>query len=861
MLSPIIDKHVYDGTTIVRITCISAGTTVIVRSNRDRHEPPIAQQSVGGELIIDMGRNLREGEVLTAVARIGSEQSSPSEEVTVLHTPEPMPFPLTETTLYIGGIGIGAWGVLPGSMVKVISAVEELGNAMASRGYITMGLRPLTGSDAVQLQSYLGRHTSGKTPAINPVMPHGTGPYAEKLPPPTVKRPNACQQVVGLNGTLPGVRIQVFVRGKNESDPGSIAFDMFAPWLSPNCKLGQVLQEGDLVRARQMFESLSLKSEIGPGAFANKPNPPNAPEIVAYVWEGDRRVVLSRLLDSAQIEIAVNGSSLGIVDFTEEFDVGIPLVAGQSVKARQRLCGIWSDWCEVNVHPRPATLRAPVIEEPLYGCANIVRIAEKVQGALVEVYVDDVYAGESKSLHVSVIPHLVPRQSVTAIQRCGDVVSARSQPVIVQDVRDAPPAPVLEMADPRFVEVSHLIPGAHVNVLWGTFIIASIEATQEKETIWLPIEPWPGEDICAIQSVCMKPGPKSNAATVVGRIHLRRVKSDGSLDTWESYVRIHDKLQFTATTQWPVKADTKVRIIPSDPAVVKVVGAIEAIIPAGKTDATFQLEAVSTGVACLELQADHYKQVLTTWDFELDNRFWVLVQGVIALNPSSKILESEETFNLTVTADPRPPDGEVCLTGWEGTKVIVILAGQISYTVALPGQKNDQNYNFKYDVWGTRDRPWPPPPGWQDDLIADRSGTLWPRYVAGECTVIVEPAPAPPPKRTLPPPLSTFQVTLVWDKCTNYKMDMDSDKAHLKGTLHSIKNLTLHTLHIFRPSGFNVPTGEPIFNVTVPPNDTSSNLSIQSQDILNLWGATITDLDCNDMLPSDVSFTINVTLA
>ncbi len=193
MLSPIIDKHVYEGAHIVRVTCIEAGATVTLRSSGN--ELPKGQ-ALGGELIIDVGRPLEKDEELTAVAQVGPQSSNPSAPVKVLPAPQPLPFPLTETTLYIGGTGIGAWGALPGSTVQVVSGAEELGERLATNGQPIIGFgRPLTGADAVQLQARLGQQMSPLTKAITPVQPQGSGPYAEKLPPPDVKpKLYACQR-------------------------------------------------------------------------------------------------------------------------------------------------------------------------------------------------------------------------------------------------------------------------------------------------------------------------------------------------------------------------------------------------------------------------------------------------------------------------------------------------------------------------------------------------------------------------------------------------------------------------------------------------------------------------------------------
>ena len=65
MLSPIIDKHVFEGNDFVFVTCVEAETTITVYSGAAELGKSVAKSS---ETIVPLGRSLQKDETLTAVA-------------------------------------------------------------------------------------------------------------------------------------------------------------------------------------------------------------------------------------------------------------------------------------------------------------------------------------------------------------------------------------------------------------------------------------------------------------------------------------------------------------------------------------------------------------------------------------------------------------------------------------------------------------------------------------------------------------------------------------------------------------------------------------------------------------------------
>jgi len=99
-----------------------------------------------------------------------------------------------------------------------------------------------------------------------------------------------------------------------------------------------------------------------------------------------------------------------------------------------------------------------------------------------------------------------------------------------------------------------------------------------------------------------------------------------------------------------------------------------------------------------------------------------------------------------------------------------------------------------------------------------------------------------------------LQINLDKDICANYTKA--GQKAVSKGVLKKIENLTKYNLKVFRYVG-NAPLGEPPFKDCYLMPYEVKNLSLNSKDIANGWGASITDNNVTcDNAPSYVSFKI-----
>lgn len=775
MLSPIIREPVFEYAEHVLVSSIEAGSEITVSSG---------QQAIGvsnatsGSAIVKLDRPLQRGETLTAIAKKGGQRSKKSVPVTVQQLLTPLPAPICLATLYAESNCIDTWGMVPGSKVTIVSGNDLLGEATAVTGGALVGLtRPLTTADSVSLFADMGGQQSAKTAGITPIMPMGSGAYAEKLPAPSVQAPLlACQRIAGVQGLLPGGRFWVYADNRT-------LFDHCSPRPGISALLADELRENQLVTAQQAFEAINLKSDLSDAVRVGPAQNLPAPGILEPVYEGERSLVVLYLLNSVKVEIAVDGNTVGSADYADdaEFVLGYELIAGQEVKARQGLCGFWSPWSqEIVVQARPRRPAPPKVKEPLYACANHVPIRDRLEGALVRVFADGILIGKAKLSLVGVV-HLIAGQNITATQTVGKLESQPSSPVIVKGVPEGLPIPkwhgdevwwaksklnVLAMdACASHITVENVLPGAQVNVLWHQLLVGHVEAADTTAIVPLTVKLQPGVQVHLNQSLCAQKSNDSTIATAFGMLAISAQKVTGnSLGPTSSYALVGDKMHVPVVTKCPVWADLKVKLTSTDENVAKAVGSNEIIIAKAKAEGEFIVHAVGPGTAYLSASADDYDFVAETWEIDKAADLWVPVMGTIKIDPVDTTVKVGESFNLSITISPVPADRKVNLAVYgSGTppftypKQITIPSGTNTGTATITGTATGL-------AWVTVSR--------QDYTDADNPGGQPP-----SCRIKVVPA------TTTPPPTST---TKTYKLMLQWKAPYPTGKMYVLGQLYPI---------------------------------------------------------------------------
>lgn len=801
-----------------------------------------------GSIVVKLNSPCSEGEKIMAIAIKNSIKSNPSEQIIVQKLP-PISCPLMESVIYEGSICIHAWGLIPGSTVRAWNNSELLGRGIAYDSFIRLPLmRPLKSNDAIQLEAEMCGNKSSKTSSIEPVLPFGSGPYAENLPPPIVKgQLFACERVVGVKGLLPGANIKIFA-------DNDIIYDQCTPTIDSSFLLGSELVENQLITAKQAFESLGLESVLSNSVRVGSRKKISPPIIHEPVYECQRNITISNLKKSVKVEISVDDNSIGLADYAgyEEFDLGYQLKPTQKIKARQGLCGVWSPWSnEVIVESSNNRIEPPKIKEPLYPCANSVTIETKLEGSRVKVYADGILIGTNKTYQVSIFPHLLAKQKITATQTLGCSNSSSSPPVIVKDLPEYLPAveirdgccsdTFIDACRPMLSIFKHLL-GSRVNVFWNNLLIASGEASDPNDFFRLPIsiQPWPGTKLYAIQQLCNLKSKDSDAVTATGKIAVTDLT--GYSWPYGRFARPNDILKVEISSQCPVLEDLKVVISSSDNTIFKVLGSNESYVSTGKTKTNFKLEAISPGMAQIKLQANNYEQDAGT---SLTGGFWCApppfgiglqqfeVYGSIITDPHEIKVEEEESFDLKITIDPVPADRKINISTKSNhlsvpTQVTIPIGSKtgIVKVKALKAGTDRIYTNRKYYR------------GW--DNVLDLT----------TCFVTVDPK-IEPNQPTSP----TIQINLPQESVNFLNYIQTSQNLIQVAKITRIKNLVNHILKIFRYVG-NAPVGEPPLDVILQPNEEIIT-NIQSKDFANGWGAYIKDANLQpENAPDHVSILI-----
>lgn len=770
MLSPIIKEPIFEHTEHVIVYSIEKETQVTIWSGERKRGNKIGMSfSTGGSTVIKLDRQLKINEELVAVAEKESLYSE-STHVNVQKLPDNLPTPNCLSVLYAGSNCISTWGMVPGSKVSVISSNDLLGNETAITGESLVYLnRPLTTADYVSLFSTIGRQKSIKTTAINPVMPLGSGVYAEKLPSPSVVSPLfACQRIAGVEGLLPGSRFSIY------ADKITL-FNHCSPRPSILALLAAELKEKQLVAAQQTFDIFNLKSDISDPISVGPIRDLPMPDILEPVYEGERSIFVLYLLNSVNVEIAVDGNTIGSADYADESEFGleVELIAGQKIKVRQGLCRNWSSWCkEIIVRKIEHQPEAPKVKEPLYACANYVQIENHIERALLKIFADGTLIGKCKFPVVRVNPHLLADQHITATQTIGKLESQHSQPVIVKNVPDLPKTEIIPSHCPDgffynclpHITVKNLIPGAHVNVFWNKLLIASGEAIETFIKLPLLIQPWPGAKMHSIQKMCDHISKDSDIITAIGKLSISSINGKSS---YLFFADPYEKLDLNIMSQCPVREDVKVTISSSDTSVVTVSGSAESLIPMGKTKTKFMLQSMMPGVAKITLSADNYGQTdeggLNNGDFWFDSSFVpyeLEVVGTIMLEPSIAIdVKEGDSFDLKVTIEPVPADRKVKVRTNNSHVVsvpneVIIPTGSKSATVKGKALNPGNAYVYcekehYLNAWGKD----------------------------SECAVTVHPAPKPPK-----PKIITYQQLLKW------QAPFPGGKMYVQGQVYPVPN-------------------------------------------------------------------------
>lgn len=661
ILKPIIIEPIFECAKSIKVCSVEKGYKVSLWSDKDPRNKILEKEVDSDILILDLaGRNLIAGEKLKVIVESKRRGRVSSDYTEVYKIPNPLPTPLYTDPLYIGAECIYIWNVIPFSTVRAWNGTELLAEVESNDTFLLLFLkRALEGTDNVNIDIEICGNTISTKPT-NPINPTGSGEYAEKIWPPKVLEPLFnCQRTADLTNLIPGSKFEIL------ADEQKVR-ELCSPRHADGFILSQILKETQDLKANQ--EILGLNAESNP-VKVKKRAALNIPLIHEPVYEGEEIIYISNVEYSATLEIQVSGTTIAEVDYTggNQFNLD-KLKKDQIIQVRQTICGIPSNWAKVTVHERPRRIRLnpPKIKNPLYHCVEFVKIEDRFPGSVVNLFADGTFIGRGKADLIQVFPLLSQNQNITASQTVGDIKSGLSPPVIVENVPDLPTPKIEEPVETcdSYVKLSNLLPGATVNLFLNNLIIGSSVPTDTSTIVPLGgIKLWPGAEIHASQSLCMK---KSGDHTikVIGYI---------TLDIpWEVH-SVNKKYVFKVVTKCPVLSDTKVNVsipvkLPSKYDTpyfgtdVLTILESDLVIPKGQSSIDFTVKTNKPGVSALKITADNYIQLINALGVAEEwnkNYFWedierTSVYGDAPLTIEEIILTEGVSQNVKFTLSPVP---------------------------------------------------------------------------------------------------------------------------------------------------------------------------------------------------------------
>lgn len=339
-----------------------------------------------------------------------------------------------------------------------------------------------------------------------------------------------CMRSIRVTGMVPGAVVEI-QRSAGEDVVGcvSAATGFFGV---------PALQTGEVLRARQRFESCELVSEFSPRYEVQPADPVPRPLIAGKydICAGTPSLLLTELIPTATVRIMVDGEAIGDAEVppnTTTFPVPVPkLATGSAVTARQALCDIWSPISNTVVLQDPWADPHPEVLEPLYPCA----VAVRVTGITLGWHTVTVWAStpnlapvgqvsafvQGGEVDVPVAPSLLAGQQIhTDVKGCGAPLGSAA--VVVQDHTPAVeppdiPEPVVEGWSA--VPVDKVIPGAWVDV-WVNDVWRGAVGVGGSSG-WVPIAGTleVNDILRARQTMCSRVSPRGRRTQV---IHKRPV--------------------------------------------------------------------------------------------------------------------------------------------------------------------------------------------------------------------------------------------------------------------------------------------------------------------------------------------------
>lgn len=390
--------------------------------------------------------------------------------------------PVTDPQIATCARCIQAWGVAPGSEVRVFVSHLEVAKGLANgQGFACMDVNQRLPQGLLAQARTCGQ--------ASPNRPLDIYDRVDPIPPPGLVDPVfECQSAVLFEQLVPGAVYEIFVTdsGGVQSSLGTFCACAY----SVHVNTGRNMKPGDRLKAIGRMDNPRGGCNV-PGEMSDEIGvvPPDGrikPVILGPVLAGEQQIYVSNQVGGATLTLFLKSPSDAVAIAVgerpasaqhPEVSVGVTLNAGDVIHVAQQLCGVTVDSDPVEVEGLPGQVLAVKVREPVHACSGLVIIDEVVPGA--DVFVKMVKAGmagpeipigKARAFGKKVVCHVSPAPQATfeivAYQRLpSGILGPPSQRVSAQSLVPAPP--VIELpVQPGDSQIwcEQLIVGAYVRI-------------------------------------------------------------------------------------------------------------------------------------------------------------------------------------------------------------------------------------------------------------------------------------------------------------------------------------------------------------------------------------------------------------
>lgn len=293
---------------------------------------------------------------------------------------------------------IQAWGVAPGSTIRIFAGHQEVASGTANgQGFACMDV-----AQRMPTPLYAQVRTCGQVSADRQL---GIYERADPIPAPKMMEPIfECQTAILFQQLVPGAiyEIQVTDGGGATSSLGS--FCACAP--SVNVNTGRSMKPGDRLKAIGKMDNPEWGCRV-PGMMSDEvavvpPDNHIKPQILTPIFAGEPQILVVNQIGGATLTLfrkPAGGANPDLIGERPanpdhaEVSVGTALLAGDIIHVSQQLCGVVIDSDPVTIQGVPPQLLPVKIREPAHACAGLVMVEKAVPGA--DVIVKMVKSGQA----------------------------------------------------------------------------------------------------------------------------------------------------------------------------------------------------------------------------------------------------------------------------------------------------------------------------------------------------------------------------------------------------------------------------------------------------------------------------------